>query len=91
MLPTVLPVVLSVFAVLGLVHGLALPSRDSLVSAFSTADSTGKSFGFAYTGVTIGAFVAPVMLGFVSDAINNQVMYGLIGVFYAAAVLTVVP
>jgi MFS family permease len=89
-LSTALPVVLVVFSVLGLAHGLSLPSRDSLVAEFSTSDSTGKSFGFAYTGVTIGAFVAPVMLGFVSDTINNQVMYGLIGVFYAAAVLTVV-
>lgn len=89
-LPYTLSVTLVVFAILGLVHGLSLPSRDSLVSAFSTSGSTGKSFGFAYTGVTIGAFVSPVMLGFVSDTIGNQVMYALIGVFYAAAVLTVV-
>lgn len=89
-IPATLAVVLVVFVVLGLVHGLALPSRDSLVSEFSTSDSTGKSFGFAYTGVTVGAFLSPVMLGFVSDTINNQVMYGLIGVFYAASVLTVV-
>lgn len=89
-LPYTLSVTLAVFAILGLAHGLSLPSRDSLVSAFSTSGSTGKIFGFAYTGVTIGAFVSPVMLGFVSDTINNQVMYALIGVFYAAAVLTVV-
>lgn len=88
--PWSIEVVFAVFVALGLAHGLALPSRDSLVSEFSTSDSTGKSFGFAYTGVTVGATVAPVMLGFVSDTVNNQAMYGLIGVFYAAAVLTVV-
>lgn len=88
--PAVLAPTLVVFVVLGLVHGLALPSRDSLVSEFSTSDSTGKSFGFAYTGVTVGAFVAPVMLGFVSDTLNNRIMYAVIGAFYAAAALTVV-
>jgi MFS family permease len=87
--PHAVPAALAVFTVLGLVHGLALPSRDSLVSAFSTSDSTGKSFGFAYTGVTVGAFLAPVTLGFVSDAVNDVAMYALVGVFYAAALLTV--
>ena len=82
--PTVL-----VFSVLGLVHGLALPSRDSLVSTFSTSDSTGKSFGFAFTGVTIGAFIAPVMLGFVSDTVNDVAMYALVSVFYLASLATV--
>lgn len=86
--PHGLAVTLVVFTVLGLFHGLALPSRDSLVSEFSTSDSTGKSFGFAYTGVTIGAFVAPVMLGFVSDTAGDVVMFSLIGLFYAAAVVT---
>lgn len=87
--PTALPPTLAVFAALGLVHGLALPSRDSLVSKFSTTHSTGKSFGFAYTGVTVGAFVAPVMFGFVGDTLNTRIMYALIGVFYVAAVVTV--
>jgi len=88
-LPPTYLVTLATFSVLGLIHGLALPSRDSLVSSFSTSDTTGKSFGFAYTGVTIGAFVAPVMLGFVSDTLDERVMYATIGVFYAASVLTV--
>ncbi|MFW5917912.1 MAG: MFS transporter [Haloferacaceae archaeon] len=89
-LPSTLVITLGLFVVLGFAHGLALPSRDSLVSEFSTSDSTGKSFGFAYTGVTVGAAVAPVMFGVVSDTVNNVAMYSLVGVFYAAAVLTVV-
>lgn len=88
-LPSVFAAVVIVFVLLGLVHGLALPSRDSLVAEFSSAGSTGKSFGLAYTGVTVGAFVAPVLFGFVSDTADNQVMFGLIGAFYLAAVVTV--
>lgn len=88
--PYTLLVTLTLFVVLGLAHGLALPSRDSLVSEFATSDSTGKSFGFAYTGVTVGASVAPVMLGFVSDTVDNVAMYSLIGVFYVAAIAMVV-
>jgi MFS family permease len=38
--PHVIAVTVAVFTVLGLFHGLALPSRDSLVSEFSTSDST---------------------------------------------------
>jgi len=87
--PAVIAAVVGVFTVLGLVHGLALPSRDSLVSEFSTSDSTGKSFGLAYTGVTVGAFIAPVLFGFVSDAVNDVAMFALVGVFYVAAVVTV--
>jgi MFS family permease len=88
-IPGVLVAVFAGFTALGLVHGLSLPSRDSLVSEFSTADSTGKSFGLAYTGVTVGAFIAPALFGFVSDAVSNQAMFALIAVFYLGAVLTV--
>jgi len=87
-IPGVLAAILAIFVVLGLVHGLALPSRDSLVAEFSTSSSTGKSFGLAYTGVTVGAFIAPVLFGYVSDTAGNRVMFGLIGGFYLAAVVT---
>ncbi len=89
LVPGIVAAIGFVFVLLGLVHGLALPSRDSLVSEFSSADSAGKSYGLAYTGVTVGAFIAPVMFGFVSDTAGNRVMFALIGVFYLAAVLTV--
>lgn len=88
--PLVVIAILAAFTILGLVHGLALPSRDSLVSEFSTSDSTGKSFGLAYTGVTIGATISPVVLGVVSDTLNNRVMFSLIGMFYVGAFLTIV-
>lgn len=88
LLPASLVVVGAVFVGFGLAHGLSLPSRDSLVAEFSSAGSTGKSFGLAYTGVTVGAFIAPVLFGFVSDTAGNLVMFGLIAAFYLAAVLT---
>ncbi|MDZ7700927.1 MAG: MFS transporter [Halobacteriales archaeon] len=86
--PTLLAVGVA-FVALGLFHGLALPSRDSLVSEFAEQGTAGKSFGLAYTGVTVGAFIAPVLFGFVSDTAGNRVMFGLVGAFYVAAVLTV--
>ena len=87
--PAVLAAVLAAFLALGLAHGLALPSRDSLVAEFADGATTGKSFGLAYTGVTVGAFVAPVLFGFVSDKAGERPMFVLVGVFYLAAVLTV--
>lgn len=88
--PSTVAAVFVVFTVLGVFHGIALPSRDSLVSSFSTDDSAGKSFGFAYTGASVGAFVAPIVLGVASDTVNNRAMYALIGLFYGVAALTVV-
>lgn len=90
LVPGVLVAIFAAFGVLGLFHGFALPSRDSLVSEFSTSDTTGKSFGLAYTGVTVGATIAPVLFGVVSDTAGNLAMYSLVSVFYLGAVLTVV-
>lgn len=82
-------VLLLLFAIMGLAHGLALPSRDSMISNFSTSGSTGKSFGFAYTGITIGSTIAPVTLGAVIDATNLPFGFTLIGGLYLCSALVV--
>ena len=52
----------------GFSSGLATPSRDMLVrSAAATSATTGKIFGFAYSGFDLGSAAAPPLLGFLLD------------------------
>jgi len=52
----------------GFSSGLATPSRDMLVrSAAATSATTGKVFGFAYSGFDLGSAAAPPLLGYLLD------------------------
>lgn len=52
----------------GFTSGLAAPSRDMLVrTAAATSATTGKVFGFAYSGFDLGSAAAPPLLGFLLD------------------------
>ncbi|MGM0592136.1 MAG: MFS transporter [Halobacteriota archaeon] len=84
------PVIIGFFVVLGFFTGLIFPARDRLVSRLSSSDSTGKSFGLAFTGGSIGAATSPVLLGAVIDAGNPELAFGLIGGFFAVGALAVV-
>lgn len=77
------------FGALGLVSGAIFPSRDRLVNALAATGSTGKSFGLAYTGGTVGATVSPVVLGAVIDAGSPRLAFVLIGAFYLAGAVLV--
>lgn len=77
------------FAVVGALNGLALPSRDSLVTEVASARETGRSFGFVYSGASIALFVTPVLLGVLIDLTTAVVAVVAIGGFYACAVVVV--
>jgi MFS transporter, FSR family, fosmidomycin resistance protein len=52
----------------GFSSGIAAPSRDMLVrSAAATSATTGKVFGFVYSGFDLGSAAAPPLLGFLLD------------------------
>lgn len=79
------------FGTLGLAAGLVYPARDRIVNALSGSGSTGKSFGLVYTGGTAGAFVSPILLGAVIDTTTAVVAFGLIGGFFLAGGLLMLP
>lgn len=84
-------VVIALFGTIGLFYGLALPSRDRLINASSSAETTGKSFGFVYTGLPLGGFVAPALLGVIIDVTGvPTIVFLLIGLFFLGAALIVV-
>lgn len=76
---------IGLFGMMGFISGLVYPSRDRLVNAFSTAGSTGRSFGFVFTGISVGGLISPALLGVVIDASTPVWAFLIVGGFYLAA------
>lgn len=73
-------------SLVGLLIGLALPSRDKLGNAVADAGTAGKSFGLYFTGLSVGAVVSPVLLGAVIDTLSPGAAFLLVGGFLVCAV-----
>ncbi len=58
--PALLPVLL---ALAGAAGGITNPSRDMIVRGATPPGASGKVFGFVYSGLDIGSFVAPPLYG----------------------------
>ena len=74
----------SVIAFLGLsgfFSGVTAPSRDMLVKKATPPGSTGRIFGFVYSGLDLGSSLMPLLLGWLMDIGNASY------VFYACAVM----
>ena len=54
-------------ALTGFLTGATTPSRDMLVRAATPKGSTGKVFGFVYSGLDLGSVLAPLMIGVMLD------------------------
>ena len=67
------PVLLApVLALAGFCTGMTNPSRDLLVRAATPRGSTGKVYGFVYSGLDLGAMVTPVFYGWLLDRHMSQ-------------------
>jgi FSR family fosmidomycin resistance protein-like MFS transporter len=64
----------------GFFSGLTNPSRDLIVRAAAPKGSTGKVYGFVYSGLDAGSACAPLLFGYLLDHGNG------VGVFYGACV-----
>jgi predicted MFS family arabinose efflux permease len=86
---------LVIFGTIGLAIGVALPARDTFATSVAAAGSTGRSFGFFFTGLSLGAVLSPALLGALIDArsvLDAFVVVGAIllvaaGVIVATAVV----
>ena len=63
--PTLLPFLL---ALAGAAGGATNPSRDMIVRNATPPGASGKVFGFVYSGLDIGSFLAPPLFGFLMGA-----------------------
>jgi len=77
-------------AVAGFCIGATMPSRDMLVRAATPAGSSGKVFGFVYSGLDMGAAISPVVFGLLIDLGEPRVIFYALGAFLLCAIATVV-
>jgi len=57
----------ALLAATGFAGGLTGPSRDLIVRATTPAGSTGKVYGFVYSGLDVGSIATPVYFGWLLD------------------------
>ncbi|SDK02113.1 MFS transporter [Natronorubrum texcoconense] len=76
----------ALFTCIGLAIGVALPSRDTFATTVAEAGSTGKSFGFFFTGLSLGAVISPALLGVVIDEVSvGAAFLVIVGILLVAA------
>lgn len=73
-------------AATGFSGGLTNPSRDLIVRATTPPGSTGKVYGFVYSGLDVGSMVTPVYFGWLLDGGRPSVVFYTVVV---TAILTI--
>lgn len=65
----------ALLAATGFVGGLTGPSRDLIVRATTPPGSTGKVYGFVYSGLDVGSMATPVYFGWLLDGGRPSVVF----------------
>jgi MFS family permease len=78
---------LALFALAGIAFGIVFPSRDMLVRAAAPRESTGKIFGFVYSGLDVGSALIPVAMGWLLDRGAAPWVFAVIGICFALAIV----
>jgi len=77
-------------ALAGLCSGVAAPSRDMLIRRVAPKGATGTIYGLVYSGMDVGASVAPTVFGYMVDAqMDRGPWYGAALAFTISALLAV--
>jgi MFS family permease len=79
-----------VMAAAGFSMGITGPSRDMLVRAATPRGSSGKVFGFVYSGMDLGSLVAPPLYGWFLDRGEPRTMFTVIAAIMLLMIFTVV-
>jgi MFS family permease len=79
-----------VMALSGFSMGVTAPSRDMLVRAATPRGSSGKVFGFVYSGLDVGSLIAPPVYGWCLDRGEPRGMFAIIAAVMLVMIFTVV-
>jgi MFS family permease len=79
-----------VMALSGFSMGVTAPSRDMLVRAATPRGSSGKVFGFVYSGLDVGSLIAPPVYGWFLDRGEPRGMFVVIAALMLVMIVTVV-
>ena len=77
------------FAVIGFVFGLLIPSRDMIVRAAAPRSSSGKVFGVVYSGLDVGSALTPVAFGWLLDRHLAAWVFIVVGASFAIGILAI--
>lgn len=72
----------------GIAVGLTTPSRDMLVRGATPPGSTGKVFGFVYSGLDVGGAITPSIFGWLMDHDAPRVVFAIIAVVLLFGIMT---
>ncbi len=79
---------LPLLALAGAAGGITNPSRDMIVRSATPPGASGKVFGFVYSGLDVGSFLAPPVFGFLMSAgIPSLIFWIAVGLYLVNAVL----
>ncbi|MBM4443423.1 MAG: MFS transporter [Candidatus Rokubacteria bacterium] len=78
-----------VMALTGFSMGITSPSRDMIVRAATPRGSSGKVFGFVYSGLDLGSLVAPPIYGWLLDRGAPRGMFAMIAAIMLVMIVTV--
>jgi MFS family permease len=77
-------------AATGFALGVTSPSRDMIVRAATPRGSSGKVFGFVYSGLDLGSLIAPPIYGWFLDRDAPRGMFVVVAAIMVLMILTVV-
>lgn len=81
---------LAVFlAFTGFAMGATNPSRDMLIRAATPKGSSGRVYGFVYSGLDLGSSLTPVAFGWLLDHGEPRLVFYAVAAVLALAILTV--
>lgn len=89
LLPLHYVLLVAAFGLAGFCHGVIRPARDLMVRDVAPPGSTGKVFGFIFTGQNVGGGIAPVILGAAMDNLPPEWIFFISIGFMAACILTI--
>ena len=76
--------------IIGLVTGIAGPSRDLMIRGAAPANATGRVFGVVYSGLDSGLALGPLLFGALMDANHPAGVFVFIAVFQALVIVTTI-
>lgn len=79
LIPPIAIAVVTAFAVIGIFVGVQIPARDRLLNTATPSGSVGTSFGFVFTGLSVGLVVGPAVLGAIIDYVDVWTAFAAIG------------
>lgn len=88
----VLPVpgIAAALALAGFLSGIAQPSRDMVIRKTAPKGSTGKVYGFVYSGLDAGSASAPLLFAYLlGHNLGNSALY-FVALFWGLAMFTIV-